>query len=242
MNIDFLIAGDSWACGEWDQELGIMHPGLSGYMAESGLSTINIGTPGGSNAGTILRLKTFLKTNPSMLPKRIIVFQTEWVRDCAEDPTLISQRSTESVDDFGTWLVCQFYYRLSELSVKYDIPIYLIGGCADTVWIDQFDKEYPGLHIACQSVTNLLIHGHHRIYQPIFNVWGQDPELITQHRFKQQFALDELLKSLDLGESRRDSWKSCTEYFWPDGCHPNRRGHKKLFEFLQAQGLFDESR
>ena len=42
-----------------------------------------------------------------------------------------------------------------------------------------------------------------------------------------------LLTDMDLGKARSDIMKQNSQWFWPDGCHPNREGHLKLYKYLK---------
>jgi hypothetical protein len=239
MNKLILIAGDSWGCGEWqwnDTSYDIVHPGITKYLLESGQNVINLSRPGGSNTQSADRVANFLKVNTHYQISKIIVFQTEWTRDIfAEDAIMVSEDLKHGYHGLKNRMISRFYNRLSTASVKNNVPIYIIGGCSDTImWFDNFAIEYPGVEIICQSLTNLLIHNDHRSTDPVYSTFTNEKEIpyIKKHT---NVDLELLLQEMDKGQQRLKQWKTNEKYFWPDGIHPNQFAHAKLFEFLKTQ-------
>lgn len=228
-----LIAGDSWACGEWNS-MDIQHGGLSQYLVENNYSSLNLGIGGGSNFRTIICLTNFFKSNSYLVKQvdKIIVFQTEWDRD--KDYFKIDKDGYSLVKN--KW-ISQFYYNLSSLSQQLNIPIWIVGGCSDAIWLDKFSEEYPGVQVVCQSFTNLLLHSNHRTDAPVYSILAdKTSELISLiKKNSNSDDLEDLITDMDRGEDRLSTWKSNPEWFWPDGGHANRAGHKKLFDFLVSE-------
>ena len=85
-----IIAGDSWACGEWviDKEQ-LSHGGLYQYLHDHGYPVINLGTPAGSNAQTINKLNHFFLANGAMkhqIQSVIVIRSTnDFEVDCPPD-------------------------------------------------------------------------------------------------------------------------------------------------------------
>ena len=233
-----LIAGDSWACGEW-LEHSVIHGGLTDYLIDQHYKVINLGRPGGSNDDSITRIEDFLNLNKNIIIKNIIVFQTEWTRSNILD---IDSEYTSLREG----IISKFYYNLSRLSTKFNTTTHIIGGCSDTIWIDLFEINYPGVNVACQSFTNLILTNNHRICSPVYSLMTNNNTNSDKiEYFKKQFNqynLKLLLDDIDQGHARLDIWSKNKEFFWPDGVHPNRAGHKILFNFLKNQGIFDEQR
>lgn len=241
MNKTIIIAGDSWGCGEWGNSLphcGISHVGLTKYLLDSGYCVVNLSGPGGSNKYASDRISDFLQVNQQLQISYVIVFQTEWLRDVLiEDPVNLKEDLIHGYIGLKNRLISRFYYKLSRASVKNNIPIHIVGGCGDTIWLDQFEKKYPGLQIICQSLTNLLVNGDHRNPDPVHCIFSKrDEEKINYIKKHLKTAdLELLLDDIDKGSKRVDLWANNKEYFWPDGCHANRQAHQILFEFLKAQ-------
>jgi len=239
-----IIAGDSWGAGEWTmpESPGPMirlHPGLQYYLEEQGQRVINISKRGGSNLDSLKQCDQFLTHNSDWAKtvRSVVFFQTEWVRDIM-DLWHIAEAKKCSISECKLQWVSRFYINLSKISRKFDIPVYVIGGASDTDWFDTFNRDHPGVEIPCQSMTNLLVNDDPKVETPIMlcsglaeqdfldliiNLHGQQLTLADK-----QFVLDEIEKS----EARCKTWNQNPQWFYPDGSHANRKGHKKLFEYL----------
>lgn len=230
-----LICGDSWSCGEWDN-MSVTHRGLSGYISEeTHHQVVNLGMPGSSNLNTIKTVQTFLNLNPLIKIDQIIVFQTDYVRDTKYiDPGHLASQLQQGYIQFRARRISDFYYNLSSISKKYNIPVYIIGGLSDTVWVSHFSQIYQGVTIACQSFTNLLVNNCDRISVPVQSMYENTYQTFID-KIKNQSNLkevEELINNIDLGLQRSKLFHDHPTWFYPDGGHPNRRGHLALFEFL----------
>ena len=237
MSKTIVIAGASWGCGEWNGSI-ISHLGLTQYLIDSNYQVINLSQPGGTNKDSSERVSDFLRVNKHLQIFCVIVFQTEWLRDVfKESPKTLANDLKSGYLGLKGRLISRFYYHLSQASVKNNIPIYIVGGCSDTLWIDKFEIEYPGLHIACQSLTNLLINGDHRNPDPVNGLFAINSESEVEYIKKNinSADLELLLEDINTGHQRLTLWSTNKEYFWPDGCHANRQAHQILFEFLKSQ-------
>ena len=248
-----IIIGDSWSCGEWEKSQSINHAGLQQYLQDYQYSVINLGLGGDSNHGSYRRLVNFLESGILQYTEKVthvLYFQTEWHRDYElKVHNLLSPQngwifpkttnSIQEINDLAIWTICQWQYNLVDLAKQYKFKIGLIGGASDTIWIDQFAQEYPGLEILCQSMTNLCINDTHRIDKPIHYI---SRGLITHFKnsLKDIENIEELLAGMDSIQFRLDQWDINKKYFWPDGYHPNRLGHKKLFDFIMDSGFLNQ--
>jgi hypothetical protein len=242
-----IIAGGSWGCGEWRSVPGVneptaaggvAHPGLQRYLREAGYNIINLCQPGGANSDSANRINSFLWFNQRIKVSLVIVFQTEWVRDVfLENRAMIDDDLTHGYDELKNRILTRFYRNLSQISQFRKVPIYLVGGCSDTLWINSFEQEYPGLNVACQSLTNLLTQNNHRNTDPTHCIFGRRDEEEVKY-IKSRVGsqdIEHLLEDIDRGQRRLDVWAKHKEYFYPDGFHANREGHRILFEFLRTQ-------
>jgi lysophospholipase L1-like esterase len=235
-----LLAGDSWSAGEWDASRGeILHKGVAQYLHDAGHHVINLGQPGGWNGLSVSRLDSFLRLNTFINDKisHILIFQTEWIRDFAHKDTYSTfeyQDLEHNYLDLKNRIISRFYSRLTELAIKYNKIIHVIGGVSDAIWLDRFSDEYPGVTIACQSWTNLVLNQNHRIETPIYSLFSrmniESIAELKQHYSTKDFDL--LLDDIDSGTARMLRLEHCKEFFWPDGGHPNRQGHRVLYDFL----------
>jgi len=237
-----LIVGDSWGCGEWPQRYtgpnDVLHTGLSRYIKESGRDVINLSRAGSSNKDTLETVHRFFDSGISRYlvspVKNILVFQTEWYRDFSPatyhidfDTSLIDPIDDKIYQRF----MSQFYYGLRDIAKKHGVTINLIGGASDTVWLDRFSDEYPGVSIACQSFTNLCINDCHRVEKENFSISSKAADFLKSHT--QDHSVIALIECLiDNTLRRQELWDANPDYFFPDGKHANRNAHKKLFDFL----------
>jgi hypothetical protein len=238
-----IIAGDSWACGEWlndrKENYRISHSGLTQYLLDLGYLVINLSQPGGSNINSAERVSDFLKVSAHLNVSHVFVFQTEWIRDMhdCKDKKQLDLDLTYGYQEFKIRLISRFYNSLSSIAQQTNVPIHIIGGCSDTIWLDKFSKEYPGLNNICHSFTNLLLTDNHRITDPVYTIMtNQNLEQIKV--LKETISsndLELLLIDIDKGKQRLLMWQQEKRFFWPDGVHPNRLGHKILFDFLKMQ-------
>jgi hypothetical protein len=237
MSKTIVIAGDSWGCGEWKNSR-ISHPGLTQYLIDSNYQVINLSQSNGPNRYSGDRISDFLQVNTYLQISCVIVFQTEWTRDIPiECPEVLANDLKYGYLELKNRLISRFYYNLSRASIKNNIPIYIVGGCSDTIWLDKFETEYPGLHIACQSLTNLLVENNHRNSDPVYGIFVGNTKANIEY-FKKNISskdLELLLQDIEKGHHRLTTWENNKEYFWPDGGHANQHGHRVLFEFLKTQ-------
>jgi hypothetical protein len=239
--------GDSWAAGTWDQNSDIprANEGIGQNFIDTGYSIRNLAKPGGSNLESIDRLKDYLRSNQHEINdiKFILFWKTEFFREIwyyHPDDTVNAVAREELGHNYSAlkdqW-VYRPYYRLAEIALQWNVPIYVIGGCSDCIWYDEFEKDFPGIKIICQSATNLLLTGDHRIQEPVFceflSGWidrCQFLEKIKQNITAQD--LEVLLHDIDLGTQRLKSFRENPQFFGPDGIHPNALAQKLIFEYL----------
>lgn len=219
------IVGDSWGCGCWTEEQTVYHRGLEQLLHDDGYKVINL-----SQGGCDLKTMTSRLDDHLMLLKyrpplwftepvtKILVMQTEWHRHLS---TINEKDADEQVE------IASFYGTLSYLSKKYNLPINVIGGCSDTVWLDDFENYYPGVTVVCQSVTNLLVNDDHRTDEPVYSV-----------RYPKNFITNyQRMIEAELSQKREHVWRENPQWFFPDGCHPNQLAHEKLYSHLKKENV-----
>lgn len=240
-----LIAGDSWGVGEWDYlSATVLHKGLEQYLSDKGYKVKNISAGGTSNLDNIHRIENYLIRNPENTLSKIIIFQTEWTRDFKHNRMQQDYGSNDwddikTVEDLSSRWIERFYHRLSEISIKNNIPVWIIGGSSDTMWFDDMNIDYPGCHIACQSSINLILTNHDKINLPVYSWFCKKTESLVKI-LKQSLpneSINELLDLIDLGFERESMLWANPEYFYPDGKHLNRQGHYKLFQYLESKKI-----
>lgn len=239
-----LVVGASWACGEWKapDQIDIYaplveHKGLIQYIEESGKTVVNLAAPALSNQQIVKRLITWFERNPGVKFEHIFVFQSDYVSDQGIANPADYDNITNPYSLSGMWL-SKFYQQLSQIARQTGNTITLIGGGVDTIWIDDINSVYPGLEIGCQSLVNLILNGTDRVDAPVFS-WYDKHSLPVVKKIKEKLTDEHLavfLTMLDHAYERENLIFATTEYFWPDGCHPNRKGHRILYDFLLEQG------
>ena len=282
MNI--AIFGDSFANGESDMRHRLAHLGLTRYLTDDGHFVINFSRQGNANNQTVEDLNFSMRQNEHIKPwDMAIVFQTEPCRESevwiqyvqgmgiyAEDSnhTLLgfSSGNPLNMDCRGgdvrkveRFMAKRFYAELSQMAVKWNIPIYLVGGTVDTSAPEEIDK-FVKLKCVCQSVTNLCVNGEHTIEEPVTNFvfpfgtgWKPGPTanefLNKANKIVRAQGMDSKRHFIELlvnGESRYKLMEDNPEYFAPKenlvggkhtSDHPNRHAYKKLFNHLKSIGI-----
>lgn len=244
-----LICGDSWGLGELETPK-ILHPGLAGYLREQGHLVVNVSRAAGSNWLSLYRMREFLTNGSISCMKQplelILAIQTEWPRDYEIRQEIATPEGWINQvwcrDDYHAELHAQamsrWYYALSDLAQEHRVRIGVIGGLSDTIWIDRFEQEYPGVFLACQSWVNLCLTGNHRTNDPVH--WVGPTKLMIEtfrRRSTGADALEVMLAHLEQAEQRVALMAAHPEWFYPDGSHPNRRAHLLITEFLGQQGI-----
>jgi len=240
MSKTILLGGGSWGYGEWDQspsgQYFISHPGIAGFLRNKGHTVINLSKAGGSNINSANRLQEFFEINPN--PDLVIVFQTSWTRDLlTEDQAVLDDDLQQGYTVCRNRLISRFYYRLSKLAVANNLKIHLIGGCSDTLYLSNFQTEYPGVNVLCQSMVNLLINNDPAVAHAVHGHFTKDhASYITKlKKISNMSDTQTMLEDIQADIDRIKLMKENKSLFYPDGSHPNRHAHHLLFEYLQQQ-------
>jgi len=211
-----LIGGDSWGVGEWPQETN--HRGIWQYFEEDGHEVIMKSIPGESNKTSISHMCDFINQN----------YNYNYVFWFQSDPL----RNLRPYDDFGNTiknyddLITQSNFLLDEsykeLNDRTNCKIYCIGGCSK-LNIDLISK-YENLIPFVESLTELILvdYKHPEIW---CSDWINHIEKLNESTI--DFLLPNKMKQDSLSEV-----EEYRKYFWPDGNHPNRHGHRVLYDFI----------
>jgi hypothetical protein len=259
-----LIAGDSWACGEyhpdwakedvgWDQL--ITHGGLCKFIRDDGYQVLNLGYPGGSNIGSFQRLQNYFVSNPEHQVEKIFIFQTDWCRDIdhfsnigwENRPIGYFQLASAPVLNFDTCdhalyyrdiTLGRFYDLLSKISQTFDVDIALIGGLSDVLAYDRFSIEYPGLSCVCRSAVSLVVFDDADA-EPLTTGFLSPNYVKMANYIKQQISLDQvpvLIDQIELGGQRQKLLNNRLDLF-PDGWHGGRLVHQKIYDLLKTKNI-----
>ena len=214
----FLIAGDSWSCGEWGHDpYEVKHLGLQYFLEQSGHEVKNISKGGNSNSGTFILLENSLQAEP--VPDYIIWFQTDPLRDLRPYDNFKNIVSIEHMQAISKVRLYLTYKKLNNLGVK----IYCIGGCykLDDTIISRFEN----LHALIPSVIELCL--------PKFNhtLWFSDWIPFLSKDF---LDFDELMEIKNINDNLSLDKKNRL-FFYPDGRHANRLGHRLIYNVVCDQ-------
>jgi hypothetical protein len=217
MNI--IISGDSWGVGEWPQETN--HRGIWQYFEEDGHVVEMCSIPGECNKIIINHLRNvILGIDNKIIDSHFIFwFQSDPLRDLR--PFDEFGKTINNYDDLinkSKELLDITYTNLNLLNKK----IYCIGGCSklDLDLIVKYNNLIP-------LIPSLTEHIFDDFEHP--KLWHSD---WINHVHKLDIdTIDMLLNEKKKQDSLNDIQKY-REYFWPDGSHPNRKGHKILYEFI----------
>jgi hypothetical protein len=253
-----VIAGDSWGTGEISShdpaQIANRHTGLQFFLEQHGHEVRNVARRMSSNFEILQDFKQCLldlaSENRIKEITGVFIFQTEWPRDfhisAPEHMNGFVQFKSGQFwqpalpgPEFISLYLSRWQRKLSDLAVQFDLKIGLIGGCADTMWLSKFTEEYPGLYVACQSVTNLCVNNSARIDEPVHGIYLS--EQLVEHFKNSQHAstvdIEFVIQQIEQGLDRMKLWESNPDWFYPDGRHANRRGHERLFEYLNQSGF-----
>lgn len=242
-NKTVIIVGDSWGCGEWENDTySVAHKGLEQYLLDDGYRVINASIPGGSNIRSLISLYEALATNDFCSNDiRVFFFCTDWVRDLKKIPHFIDGLVSDDyrsefflIHNYDKNFVHKVWYRLLEKLEKIanskNIPIGLIGGCADTVDVGD---AHPGVYVACRSLTNLCVNDDDKVEQPVFGIFNSTQLENQLKSIIGKKITEDFLDDMQHANTRQLVWKNNKKWFYPDGVHANRSAHKKLFDFLK---------
>ena len=236
-----LIAGDSYGCGEWSKDIPsiVVHKGLEQYLVDDGKEVVNLSKGGCSNFDTAERLSIWFDLNQDRVSdvECVIVFQTEYSRDFKKYQN--EQWNISKFTDIADRWIGRFYARLSQLAEKNNCDIYIIGGISDTLWFDNMSDDYPGCHLLCQSLTNLLLYQQSKVDTPVLSWYWSNAEDFLQQA-KSVLPSSEIVTMVDLiaeGRKRETLVGECPEMFYPDGKHPNRQAHLMLYNFIKESKI-----
>tara|TARA_R110000822_G_C15276685_1_gene489770 strand:- start:73 stop:846 length:774 start_codon:yes stop_codon:yes gene_type:complete len=242
MNI--IVIGDSWGVGEWpaddeirtkaiiDYEL-IEHKGLAQYLEEAGHTVINLSKGAETNDYSLWQTELYLQRISKNIDV-VYVFQTRFHADIDVNEYAINTTFRDLLSRYNT----EFLLNLSTIAVRYGVKIKLIGGNSDVYTYPNLEIDFPGVSVVCQSFQNLLIHQNSEPDFPLFSGDLQTPNMNRKNSDElDKFVLsckdfDYVLEYIDRAANRNIELGKLRELMWPDGWHPNRAGHKLLFDHL----------
>ncbi len=224
------IGGDSWGCGEWGMPdplrnwsgtQVILHRGLEQYLLDDGHSVTNTSGGGDSN------MRTYDKILNSKEHDIYIIFQTISLRDNHEWNTILTWKNLIARNKK---LQKTFYKRLGSLASN---KIYLLGG------LEKVDKDevakYPNLVTVVESIPEWLTNGDYI---------NREGSLLTDinnlgDNLPKDVELELLDKLIELDNQCKSTVSFNRQYFQPDGFHPNKEGHYRIYQELKLQQIIN---
>lgn len=215
------ILGDSWGCGEWNfvvknnkKNFQVTHNGIHAYfIKEKKYSVKNFSTP---NSG-LLHCIDMCKKNISILKKCkiIFVFVTDSSRDIPVKEFWQKNYTVEDYKNRNTIALQRFTQTVDQLQIS---NIKLIGGLS--ILNDQYTKKCNNLEFAFNAFDLLV---------PDIQGYEMNFEDHLRPMFK---TLDRSV--IDYVYTQQKIWESIQKQkiMIPDGHHPNRHGHKIIFDEL----------
>tara|TARA_B100001093_G_scaffold499343_1_gene548490 strand:+ start:1645 stop:2313 length:669 start_codon:yes stop_codon:yes gene_type:complete len=213
-----LIAGDSWAMGEWPekQEDDIQHKGLEQYLIDDNHTVVNISMGGDPHNVILENLKTIDEKFDiafvfTVDPHSKMEDENFWQKDF----------SYEDYYNRHKQAIRKFVLGLDKLNIG---PIKLLGGSSKC--LQEYTQD-TSIEIAIPSIIELLIPGikqydmcfqyHHHLLDESINAEIVDKVYEQAKIFDSIFYKEPIM--------------------YPDGEHPNREGHYKIYEVLKDKYL-----
>lgn len=249
----FLIVGDSWSQGEienhWPEEPShrVVHRGLTQYLEDAGHTVYNRGILGSAN------IEAYWQTYGAFFPRGeyhehdkfppviqedvdyILWFVTDSLRDIDQNTYYEQLKKFKSIKKIYYNLIVERYGWFDNLAEQIQKKIYLIGG-----WIPVWSGiiKYNYLQNLLPDVHGMLVPGSRvRLTHPALHIFDYVKDSIDYAKnYLNSNELDvlknEIIQFTDEWTYAEDLRRNHPEFFWPDGHHPNRHGHYKIFEHV----------
>jgi hypothetical protein len=242
------VAGSSWARGEWDPDRPVvLHPGIKQYFADIGYTVIDSSQARSWHS----RVITFLdkKLEEQYIDNDIILFiMADPLLDIimSELRELKVKRSfriknlakfTEEIQSAGGLINLilkqqdSIYSGLDAVAKKYNAKIHCIGGTynVNTNLLVKYTNLLPTVPSWIYMLAGQYPE-HPGTDDPEFGIsYTWDINYIDTSKYTPEFATQVQQEF----ETITDSTRIMDELiFHPDGLHPNREGHKILYNYL----------
>jgi len=242
------VAGSSWARGEWDPDQPvILHNGIKQYFTDYGYTVVDCSQARSYHSRVIKNLNKklaqeykendivfFIMADPllDIIMPELATMQVKRSSDVTNLPLFTSAvKQAGGLINLVRQQQDSIYNQLDTLAKTYNTTIHCIGGTYNVN--TNILSKYTNLLPTVVSWIYLLAgqyQEHPGTDNPEFGItytWGVD--YINLSTYEPEFA-DQVRREF---ETIADSTKIMNELiFHPDGLHPNREGHKILFEHL----------
>jgi hypothetical protein len=241
-----IVAGSSWARGEWaPNDPVVQHDGIKQYFADAGYTVVDSSQARSYHSRVITFLKKKLESN--YVENDIVLFiMADPLLDIIMPELGIRKRSlsikhlpgfTKSIEEAGGLINLirrqqdHIYSSIDAVAKQYNTVIHCIGGTYNVN--TNISKSYSNLSPLLVSWIHLLVGNlleHQHSVDPEFGIsytWGIN--YIGLDSYTPDFA-EQVRQEFKLIE---DSTRIMDELiFHPDSLHPNREGHKILFDYI----------
>lgn len=237
------IAGLSWGRGEWVGP-NVVHRGIEQYFTDDGYQVYNVSKPRSTHTRVNQLLDQSLAEHYAD-GDLIFWIQADPIIDVIADELtgkLVKQklpRLSERLQQAGslTKLIIEqqrnIYCELNNIAVKYNTQIYAIGG---TYNLNPIISDFSNLTMFVRSWINMLV-GHYAEYARsadinfgVTHTWSLDN--IDFSAYNKDLATT---VSQEITERINNIIMFREDIFHPDGVHPNRDGHKVLYEYIKKE-------
>jgi len=217
------IGGDSWGTGELPD---LTHLGLEQYFREDGYTVFNSSTRGASNQDSIGLLLESLKLN---FKTNDLVFwiQTDPIRNLrpySDLPTKLDQAG--SLRCLMTELLSKDYDRLHSVARRFDTKVYMIGGLT-SVDVELITDRVRLYNLITNWVELLVGNQYTDINWTNFSICNSD---YTVKDFGNSLSPELVDELYEFDQNKRVFQH---QLFHPDGFHPNRMGHRVLYNYIK---------
>jgi hypothetical protein len=235
------IAGLSWGRGEWVGP-NVVHRGVEQYFTDDGYTVFNVSKPRSTHTKVNQLLDQSLEQNYS--PGDLIFWiQADPIIDliakeitgklAAQKLPRLSEKlqQANSLVDVITEQQRIIYCELNNIAVKHRADIHCIGG---TYNINPIINEFSNLNPLVYSWINMLV-GHFAEYARssdkhfgVTHTWTVDNIDCNTYNISNAIKqeIDERVKNIIMFRE---------DIFHPDGVHPNREGHRVLYNYIQKE-------
>jgi hypothetical protein len=243
-----LIIGDSWSQGELmdnkdDTGSIVVHAGTEQYLLDSGHTVINLGILGGSNTQAMQNYQKFTDH-----ADYIFWFQTDPLRDVNgknNDGELFIEllQRFNSIKAVFDYLIADVQNKINNIAINKNQIVHVIGGFSVlTPNINKFSNLrnfITNVSALIDPQTNFEVYG----YFPEFDWFINIVEYYKKHNLVSDSVLSYITQEyIDIMSEHQHIFEYMSnnkQYYWPDNRHPNRHGHKIIFN--QIEKLINEN-
>lgn len=236
---NIIISGDSWGLGELPYQSrmeadgtlikSVIHKGIEQYFIDYGYNVINLSVGGSSNVDSIKRLQILSR---SLIEQKrinaddiVLWIMSDPFRDTNSGTLTQEIENAQGVRPLLNNLMHKSFDALNQIGH----PIHLIGGLCNIN--TDISSQYNNLITVIPSWVNLLVR-----HMPEYEYTKNKDFVMTPGVVIQKIHLSKLNKNLaisiinDLYSIEKNFKVFAEDIFHPDGCHPNRQGHRIAFD------------